>query len=127
MGPSPPRAIHYLKPGVIHQARWMAIMASNIYAGKMILFSRVMHCDDDFIAKLARMNTFLILMHTPAWLKSSISADAPVDDLEYIHHLIDFRDVDQEVADVAKDKLTTTSGIYRRKLFYFHSSASMLV
>ena len=58
-------------------------MASNIYAGKMILFSRVMHCDYDFIAKLERMNTLLILMHTPAWLKSSISADELVNDLEY--------------------------------------------
>jgi hypothetical protein len=56
--------------------------------------------------KLARLNTFLAFMHTPSWLKSSISADAPVDDLEYIHHLIDFREVDQEVADVALDKLT---------------------
>ena len=93
----------------------------------MFLFARVMHCDDDFIAKLARMNTFLALIHIPAWLKASISADAPVNDLEYIEDLIDFRKVDQEVADVAKDKLTTTSGIHRRKLFHFLSSASMPV
>ena len=38
--------------------------------------------------------------------QSDISADAPVNDLEYIHDLIDIRDVDQEVADVALDKLT---------------------
>jgi len=49
------------------------------------------------------MNTFLTLIHTPAWLKASISADAPVNDLEYIQDLIDFREVDQQVADVAMD------------------------
>ena len=38
--------------------------------------------------------------------QSTISADAPVNDLEYIHDLIDIREVDQEVADVALDKLT---------------------
>ena len=64
-------------------------------------------------------------MHIPAWLKALILAYTPVHELEYIHDLIDFREVDQEVADVAKDKLTTTAGIYRRKLFHFLSSASM--
>ena len=54
------------------------------------------------------MNTFLTLIHTPAWLKASISADAPVNDLEYIQDLMDIREVDQEVADVALDKLTNS-------------------
>jgi hypothetical protein len=45
--------------------------------------------------------------------------------MEYIHDLIDIREVDQHVADVAMDKLTTTAGIYRMKLFHFFSSASM--
>jgi hypothetical protein len=103
LGQRPPRDIHFLKPGAIHQARWMAC---NVYAGKMFMFSRAMHYDADFIVKLERMNTFLALFHTPAWLKASIGSDAPVNDLQLVHDLIYFREIDQEVADVALEKLT---------------------
>jgi hypothetical protein len=63
LGPTPLRGIHFLKPGAVHQARWIS---SNIYAGKMFMFSRAMRNDDGFIMKLKRMNTFLPLLYTPA-------------------------------------------------------------
>ena len=73
------------------------------------------------------MNIFLTLIHTPAWLKASISADAPVNDLEYIHDLIDIREVVQEVADAVLDKLTNsrwylTQEVVPFSLFSKHAS-----
>ena len=101
LGQTPPRGIHFLKPGAIHQARWMAC---NIYAGKMFMFSNQMKYEEDMKIKLYRMNRFLALFHTPAWMKASIGADAPANDLQLIHDMLDFRALDKEVADVVLSK-----------------------
>ena len=101
-GQTPPRGVHFLKPGAIHQARWMAC---NIYAGKMFMFSRQMPYDEEMKIKLFRMNRFLSLFHTPAWTKASIGADAPFNDLQLIHDMMDFKEIDKEVADVILSKM----------------------
>ena len=96
LGETPPRGTHFLKPGAIHQARWMAC---NIYAGKMFMFSKAMKYDKETVIKLERINRFLALFYTSAWMQASIGADAPVNDLELIHDMMDFRNVDREIAD----------------------------
>ena len=35
----------------------------SVYAGKMFMFYKAVHYDNNFVAKLARMSTFLTLMH----------------------------------------------------------------
>ena len=66
------------------------------------------------------MNTLLTRIHTPAWLKASISADAPVNDLEYIQDLMNIREVVQEVADVALDKLTNSRWYLTQEVVPFY-------
>lgn len=61
--------------------------------------------DDNFVQKLMRMNRFLALFYTAAWTKASNGADAPINDLQLIHDMMDFRRIDQAVADVVIDKL----------------------
>ena len=61
--------------------------------------------DDDMVVKLMRMNVFLAHFYTPAWLKVSWGADAPINDLQFIHDMIDFRSVDEDNADVVINKL----------------------
>lgn len=102
LGETPPRGMHLMKPGAIHQARWMAC---NIYASKMLMFQSQMTYDEEIIRKLNRMNTFLSLFYTSAWMKSSIGADAPINDLQLFKDMIAYRDIDREVADIVIDKM----------------------
>ena len=102
MGEILPRSVHFLKPGAMHQVRWMA---NNIYAGKMYMFSKQMGFYDDMVVKLMRMNVSLAYFYTPAWLKVSWGADVPIKDLQFIHDMIDFRSVDEDIADVVINKL----------------------
>lgn len=102
LGETPPRGMHLMKPGAIHQARWMAC---NIYASKMFMFQSQMTYDEEIIRKLNRMNTFLSLFYTSAWMKSSIGADAPINDLQLFKDMIAYRDIDPEVADIVIDKM----------------------
>ncbi|KAG7154590.1 hypothetical protein Hamer_G014936, partial [Homarus americanus] len=48
-----------------------------------------------------RMAIFVSLLYTPAWLKSPVAEDAPVNDLQLHHELLRYRAVDCEVADAA--------------------------
>ena len=68
LGETPPRGIHFMKPGAIHQARWMA---NNLYAAKMFVFSKAMLYDNKMVDKLTRVNKFLALFYTAAWMKAS--------------------------------------------------------
>jgi hypothetical protein len=68
LGETPPRGIHFLKPGAIHQARWMAY---NLYATKMMMFSKQMKYNTDMVDKLKRLNRFLALFYSAAWMKAS--------------------------------------------------------
>ena len=102
-GQTPPRGVHFLKPGAIHQARWIAC---NIYANKMFMFSKQLPYDQRITTKLFRMNRYLSLFHTPSWTKASIGADAPMNDLQFIHDMMDYKEIDKEVADVILSKIT---------------------
>lgn len=64
-----------------------------------------MQYDDDMVAKLMRINGFLAHFYVPAWMKASCGADAPINDLQFIHDMFDFRDVDKDIADVVIKKL----------------------
>ena len=42
--------------------------------------------EEEYVAKLRKMNVLLCLFYVPAWLKCSISADAPINDLSFIKY-----------------------------------------
>jgi len=71
----------------------------------MYMFSEQMKYSSGMVEKLLCMNKFLALFYSAAWLKADRGADAPINDLQLIHGMIDFRVVDQEVADAVIDKL----------------------
>jgi len=95
LGETPPRGVHFLKPGAIHQARWMSC---NIYGTKMLMFASQMGYDSDMIEKLKRLNHFLALFYTPMWMPAVVSADAPLLDLTFIHSMIKYQTVNREIA-----------------------------
>ncbi|KAG7168743.1 hypothetical protein Hamer_G027206 [Homarus americanus] len=98
LGVNPPRGTHFLRPGACHHAR---LMAKIIYYLKIYMFSRQLELSSDLCVKLQRMAIFLSLLYTPAWLKSPVAEDAPVNDLQLHHELLRYRAVDCEVADAA--------------------------
>lgn len=102
LGETPPRGVHFMKPGAIHQARWMAC---NIYATKMFMFHDQMAYDYEVTSKLKRVNMFLSLFYTSNWMKASIGADAPINDLQLVKDMIAYIDIDREVAQAVLQKL----------------------
>ncbi|KAG7161026.1 hypothetical protein Hamer_G027529 [Homarus americanus] len=98
LGVNPPRGTHFLRPGACHHARWMVKI---IYYLKIYMFSHQLELSSDLCVKLQRMAIFVSLLYTPAWLKSPVAEDAPVNDLQLHHELLRYRAVDCEVADAA--------------------------
>lgn len=47
-GETPPRGVHFLKPGAIHQSRWMT---NNLHDRKMFIFSETMLYDHEMVEK----------------------------------------------------------------------------
>ena len=50
----------------------------------MFMQSNQLDYEEDNVEKLCRINVFLCLVYVPAWLKCSVSADAPINDLSFI-------------------------------------------
>jgi hypothetical protein len=124
LGQTPPRGVHFLKPGAIHQARWMAC---NLYASKMFMFAKQMQYDDDTVNKLTRINMFLCLFYVPLWLKASSGADAPILDLQLFCEMTEYRSIDEEVANTVLAKINNHRWYLTQEIvpFTLFSSSSM--
>ena len=61
LGETPPRGIHWRRPGAIHQARWMA---RNLYVLKMFMFADQMKYDSVTKQKLERIKFSCIVLQT---------------------------------------------------------------
>ena len=49
------------------------------------------------IIKLLRMNRFVSLSHTQARIKASIGGEVPMNDLQFIHDILDYKEIDNEI------------------------------
>ncbi|KAG0726856.1 hypothetical protein GWK47_035767 [Chionoecetes opilio] len=107
LGDTPPRGIHWSRPGAIHQARWMA---RNLYYMKMFMFAEQLEYDEETVVKLERLNLFLGLFYTPMWMSSTLAADAPANDLQFMKDMMKFKRTDPEIAQAVLKNLKTTSG-----------------
>ncbi|KAG0706298.1 hypothetical protein GWK47_024335 [Chionoecetes opilio] len=102
LGDTPPRGIHWSRPGAIHQARWMA---RNLYSMKMFMFAEQLEYDEETVVKLERLNLFLGLFYTPMWMSSTLAADAPANDLQFMKDMMKFKRTDPEIAQAVLQKL----------------------
>ncbi|KAG0727483.1 hypothetical protein GWK47_003996 [Chionoecetes opilio] len=102
LGDTPPRGIHWSRPGAIHQARWMA---RNLYSMKMFMFAEQLEYDEETVVKLERLNLFLGLFYTPMWMSSTLAADAPANDLQFMKDMMKFKRTDPEIAQALLQKL----------------------
>ncbi|KAG0727834.1 hypothetical protein GWK47_033797 [Chionoecetes opilio] len=82
LGDTPPRGIHWSRPGAIHQARWMA--KPVIFYEDVHVFLSSWSKDEKTVVKLERLNLFLGLFISPMWMSSTLAADAPANDLQFM-------------------------------------------
>ena len=92
-------------PGAMSKARWMAKL---LYAIKMILLaSKIAELPKGSIfargqlPKLQRFVQFVIFCYVPWWLTSPVPSSAPKNDQLLLNSLIEYKDLDSSVADVA--------------------------
>ncbi|KAG0721376.1 hypothetical protein GWK47_046611 [Chionoecetes opilio] len=102
LGDTPPRGIHWSRPGAIHQARWMA---RNLYSMKMFMFAEQLEYDEETVVKLERLNLFLGLFYTPMWMFIYTCCRCSANDLQFMKDMMKFKRTDPEIAQAVLQKL----------------------
>ena len=72
---------------------------------KMFMLSDRLSFITDIMPQLTRMTQFLVLFYTIGWLNASLGTDAPYHDLKFIHQMMDYQAVDNEIAEAALQKV----------------------
>ena len=73
----------------------------------MFLWADQLSYHNEFLAKLQRINVFIAFFYVPAWLKSSIGLDAPINDLRFLQDMLRYKTEDHPAdADIAFMKLS---------------------
>lgn len=81
--------------GAVDNARWMN---KAIYPLKMFLFRYELDLDDETVKKLQRFCLFVAIIYTKFWNESSISIDAPINDLKFLKEMDNYKEFDREIA-----------------------------
>ena len=81
LGAVPPRGIHFLAPGAMHQARWMAKV---IYSFKVWMFRSEFKLTVRECRGLQELCIFFSRIYVKAWVKVSIASHAPKNNLQML-------------------------------------------
>ncbi|KAG0725588.1 hypothetical protein GWK47_038348 [Chionoecetes opilio] len=82
----------------------------------MFMLAEQLEYDEETVVKLERLNLFLGLFYTPMWMSSTLAADAPANDLQFMKDMMKFKRTDPEIAQAVLQNLKTTSGYLNRRL-----------
>lgn len=88
-------------PGATHHARWMAKI---IYSFKMYLFRDQFNLTPEEKSNFREMCLFAGLLYVKAWIKSPLTADAPINDLDFFKALEQYKVVSKVVSETAIEK-----------------------
>lgn len=102
MGGIPPRGIVFKAPGAVHHARWLAKV---IYCLKIYLFRKQFKLKKSEADGLPRICAFIVRFYVKAWFNASSAIGAPNHDLTLFQSLINYKQIDAEIADAAIRKL----------------------
>ena len=92
---------HPHRPEATHSARWMGQL---LHIQKMFMLSDQLPFTTEIMAQLTRMTQFFVLFYTTSCLNASLGADSPCNDLKFIHQMMDYRAVHNEIAEAALQK-----------------------
>ena len=118
-GELPGKEMVWLHPGAAHKARFMAFALCSF---KILAFSHLQEVRDKCFSKkvkgqeglifdektlenLWRWGQYAVQCYVPQFLLASLGRDAPINDLNLFKATLQYREVDQEVADSALETL----------------------
>ena len=93
---------HPHRPGAAHSARWMGQL---FHIQKMFMLSDQLPFTTEIMPQMTRMIQFLVLFYTTSCLNTSLGADAPYNDLKFIYQMMDYRAMENEIAEAALQKV----------------------
>lgn len=109
LGGKSPGDVIFHPPGAIHHARWMA---KAIYNLKIFIFRKQFLLNrKDVEEKCRDVCIFIVRVYTEAWFLTPFAAQAPMQDLNFLKCLNDYKRIDQSVSDSAVKK-------FRNHLWY---------
>ena len=80
-------------------------MGVILYCQKMYLWSEQMAYTSKRGNLLARIQEFLAIFSVPLWLKPSNGSEAAINDMSFIHNMLDFESIDAVIATAALQKI----------------------
>lgn len=98
-----PNGNRFRKPGASHHARWMA---KAIYALKLFMFRDQFTISNKQHDGLRDVCIFLILLYVKAWFRSTLSIEAPNNDIQFIQASIAYSQVDPIISDIIIEKIS---------------------
>ena len=94
-------------------------MGKVLYCLKTLMWSDQLSCDGEFVKKLQRMNLFIALFYVPAWLKCNIGMDAPINDVNFLHDMLMYKNEDPTTPDSAFNKLSLHQWYLKQEMVAF--------
>lgn len=85
-------------PGAYHRARWMAKL---IYCFKIYLFRSQFKLTAKELSGLKQFNLFITSVYLQAWYSCPSAASAPRQDLDMLHKLVEYKQINERVANAA--------------------------
>jgi hypothetical protein len=106
VGREPPRGIHFLAPGALHRARWMARI---LYSFKMWMFRTQFKLKAVEERGILQFLLFVSEIYIQAWFEAPSPVSAPANDLQFLQQLTRYRN--QEISNA-------TTVAFKRHLWY---------
>jgi len=98
---------HFQIPAAYHLARWMGKV---IYCFKIYLFRHQFKLTTAETRHLAEFCLFASHIYVRAWISCPVPCDAPVNDMQLFHQLVQYAMICKEVSDAARKKLSIIYG-----------------
>src|SRR5215469_8586913 len=95
--------VGFRTPGAIHHARWMA---KAFYCLKIFLFRRQFKMSKEEESTVRAISVFLVKIYCKAWYNAPKAHLAPKQDLGILHSLLDYKECDNDIAEIALTKFS---------------------
>jgi len=102
LGGVPVGGIKFKKPGPYHLARWMA---KAIYSIKIYLFHREFILTKKEEKSLLDLIIFIVKCYIKYWFSSPKAHEAPLNDIEFLRQLYDYRKINKNISDITVGKI----------------------
>ena len=103
LGEVPKRGIHFVAPGALHRARWMA---KAIYCLKIWLFRNQFTLTRTEVNGIKSLNSWLVRYYVKSWFLSRCPISAPAHDLKWLKELDALKFHQADISKVSLKKLS---------------------